>query len=602
MNLSIRFFSLLFFLLTTFVGNAQDVPDFTVQVGSFVNPKPADFEQFTSLGFVYSLQRSDSHTDVYLGGFTSDEAANKVVDKLKSQGYSNAFVSQLNTEAGISETVIQLDTKTSGDKIDWERYLKAGKTYVLLNGREIKILAGGYANIEAAKAQLPNLKTMGFEGAFVKNVNNALLHEVGEFEAGGIAKKPLIPLDFSSKEEVLAKENTKKEAPVTTYEDVSIIIPKSEEPNNESAKKAAVEEASILTAKGGETATPKKGVNSEPAFDFRAKMPEIRTKVKRNSALELQKVLKAEGAYKSSLDGYYGKGTRAGYDLALQTNHQLQKYSVLARYMSIPVAETPTGSVQNSINDLWQDPESALAVLKNSKSPIAKAYRAYFMYVTDGAGFEVNMLMNESINEAFRSDKRASLPSFDPSATYDYRDLNQLLTHLRYIHEASNDGVSAPCWLFRRHPGTALKAFGEINGINSNLNMQACGGFWEWQEVQLLHAIASDLCTSAHTSEGKIANSQSELARLYLTPKAIGWPERKALIEWNDSIWKGIDGWATRDPLLAEISTALKISYFQTQVLFEDFYMDEGFDENESKGLAIATLKVLVGDYFVRFI
>ena len=608
MNLSIRLFSLFFFLLSAFVGNAQDVPDFTVQVDSFVNPKPADFEQFSNMGFLYSIQRSDNHTDVYLGGFTSDEAANKVAEKLKTQGYTNAFVSQLNTEAGVSETVIQLDTKTSGDKIDWEKYLKAGKIYVLLNGKEIKILSGGYASVEAAKAQLPNMKSLGFEGAFVKNVNNALLHEVGEFEAGGIAKKPLIPLDFSAKEEVLTKENARKEEPVATYDEVSIIVPKTEapkkvEPKKEEANAAvAMTEAPVLTAKGGEPVAAKKTANPEPAFDFRAKMPEIRTKVKRTSALELQKVLKAEGAYKSSLDGYYGKGTREGYDLAVRTNRQLQKYNVLARYMSIPVAETPTNSVQSSINDLWQDPASALSVLEKSKSPIAKAYRAYFMYVTDGAGFEVNTLMNQAINEAFKSDKRASLPAFDPSATYDYRDLNQLLTHLRYIHEASNDGISAPCWLFRRHPGTALKAFGEMSGVKSNLNMQACGGFWEWQEVQLLHAIASDLATSGHTSEGKIANSQSELARLYLTPKAMGWPERKSLIEWNDSVWKGINGWATRDPLLAEISTALKISYFQTQVLLEDFYMDEGFDENESKGLALATLKVLVGDYFERFI
>ena len=82
----------------------------------------------------------------------------------------------------------------------------------------------------------------------------------------------------------------------------------------------------------------------------------------------------------------------------------------------------------------------------------------------------------------------------------------------------------------------------------------------------------------------------------------MGWKERKALMDWNESVWKGIDGWATRDPLLAEISTALKISYFQTQVLLEDFYMDEGFDEKDSKGLALVTLKALVAHHFDRFI
>lgn len=597
MNSSIRIFFPFFFLFTISIGHAQNVPDFTVQVGSFVNPKPVDFEQLSSMGFIFSTQRADNHTDIYLGGFTSDEAASKVVDKLKTQGYTNAFVSQLNTEAGISETVIQLDTKTSGDKINWEKYLKTGKVYVLLNGKEVKILSGGYASIDAAKAQLPAIKSMGFADAFVKNVNNALLHEVGEFEAGGQAKKPLIPLDFSEKEDVLAKENAKSDTPVTTYEDVTIIVPKTETP-----KKDATVEQPVLTAKGVEAAAPKKTTNTDPAFDFRAKMPDIRAKVKRTSALELQKVLKQEGTYKSSLDGYYGKGTSEGYDLALRTNHQLQKYTILARYMDIPAAEAPSGSLQNSINNLWQDPQAALAELKKSKAPVAKAYRAYFLFATEGHSFEVNTLMNEAIKEAGSKDARATLPTFDPYATYDYLDLNQLLTHLRFIHETTREDVNVPCWMFRRHPGTALKAFGEISGIKSSLSMQTCGGFWEWQEVQLLHTIASDLCTSGQMSESKIASSQTELAQLYLAPESMGWNERKALMDWDERTWKGIDGWATRDPLLAEISTALKISYFQTYVLLEDFYMDEGFDEKDAKGLALATLKALIGGYLERFI
>ncbi len=594
MKLSIRLFSSIFFLFIGLTAFAQDVPEFTVQVGKFINPKPADFERLAELGFVYSTKRSDNHTDVFVGGFASDEAANKVVEKLKSQGYNNAFVSKLNTEAGQSESVVQMATKTNGDRIDWENYLRAGSLSVLLNGKEVKILATGFASMEAAKARLAEIKQLGFDDSFVKNVNNALLHEITEFETGGLIKKPLIPLDFSDKEEAMAATETyAPDSAPATYGEIDLIVP----------KPAEMEEQPILTAKGGEKTVTKQVVkNEEPAFDFRAKLPEIRTKVKRTSALDLQKVLKEEGAYKSSLDGYYGKGTRNAYEFALRSNRQLQKYAILAKYTSIPVAEAPSSNLQSSINELWQDPETALNNLKKSKAAIAKAYRAYFKFVTEGAGFEVNTLMNESINEAFSRDVRASLPSFDPSSTYDYRDLGQLLTHMRYVHEASNEGVAAPCWLFRRHPGTALKAFGDINGIDSNLSMQTCGGFWEWQEVQLLHAIASDLCTSGHTSEGKIESSHSELARLYLTPKQMEWRERKALMEWNESLWTGVDAWGTRDPLLSEISTALKISYLQTQVLLEDYFMDEGFDEKDSKGLALATLKALVGHHFDRFI
>ncbi len=593
MKLLIRFFPSVLFLIIAIVGNAQEVPEYTVQVGKFINPKPADFERLSELGFVYSTKRSDNHTDIFIGGFSSDEAANKVVGKLKGQGYGNAFVAKLNTEAGRSETVVQLATKTSGDKINWDYFMQAGPLYVLLNGKGIKILAGGFADLEAAKSRLPELKAMGFGDAFVKNVNNALLHQVTEFETGGIVKKPLIPLDFTEKEDLASKPGTAKpdSAPIS-YEDVTLILPKNK----------AGDKPPVLTAKGGGAVKAKKTASKEPAFDFRARLPEIRAKVKRTSALELQRVLKAEGTYKSSLDGYYGKGTRAGYDLALRTNRQMRKYAILAKYLPVPATDVHVGTVQRNIDNLWQDPETALNALKKSKAPIAKAYRAYFLYVTEGAGFEVNTLMNEAINEAFSRDVRASLPSFDPSSTYDYRDLGQLLSHLRYVHEVSNEGIAAPCWLFRRHPSAALKAFGEIDGLDSNLSMQTCGGFWEWQEVQLLHAIASDLSTTGHTSESKITNSQSELARLYLTPKQMGWKDRKALLDWNEAVWKGFDSWATRDPFLAEITVALKISYFQAQVLLEDFYMDEGFDEKESKGLALAALKALVGHHFDRFI
>lgn len=545
------------------------------------------------MGFLYAVQRDDDHTDVFIGGYSSENEALKVVEKLKSKGYTNAFVADLNVEGGKSETVIQLATKRAGDKIDWEKYVQAGELYVLLNGKQVKLMAGGFESMGQAKAQLSKIKKLGFKDAFVKNVNNALLHKVGAFETGGVDKKPLIPLDFGEKEDVAENKKTtvKPDARPISHDAGSIIVPKSAEV-----------EIPVLTAKGGQAAKPKKVANKEPAFEFKAKLPDIRAKVKRTSAIELQKVLKAEGAYKGALDGYYGKGTRNAYELVLNNNRQLKKYSILAKYEAIPGTDAHIGSLQQSINSLWQDPQTALDQLEKSKAPIAKAYRAYFLFATDGPSFEVNTLMNEAIKEAAKSDLRATLPVFDPYATYDYRDLKQLLTHMRYIHETTNEDVNVPCWLFRRHPGTALKAFGEIDGIKSSLSMQTCGGFWEWQEVQLLHAIASDLCTANETSEGKIASSQTKLAQLYLAPQNMGWKERKALMDWNDKVWKGIDGWATRDPLLEEIATALKISYFQTQVLLEDYFMDEGYDEKNSKGLALATLKALVGHHFERFI
>lgn len=628
MKLINRLFLLAFFVFAVSVLSAQnDVPEYTVQIGNFVNPKPADFNQLRSTGFVYAKERTSNHTDVFIGGYTTDREAQKVAETLKTQGYDNAFVSKLNVEGGQSVTIIQIATVRAGDKIDWETLAQAGQLFVLINGNQIKIVAGGYPDVAAAKAQLANIQKLGYQDAFVKNVNNALLHEVREFEMGGtVSKKPLIPLDFAEKaeqqrqQELAAAEakkaeeqkaaekkaaekaaEAKKEDLPKQYDELVIIAPskQQEEPKltakgiePEVAKKAEPAPP-VATAK----ATPVKEEITAPKFT----MPEIRPDVKRTSAIELQKVLKAEGAYKGSLDGYYGKGTRASYDYALSTNRQLQKYRILARHMSTPDNSAPKGSLQDNVNNLWNNPTASVDGLEASKAPIAKAYRAYFMFVNEGPSKEVNVLMNDAIKGAFANNKAVNLPKFDYTATYAYYDLDQLLTHLRYIHEASSEKVAVPCWLFRKHSSVVMKAF-EPKGSDGTIKLQNCGGFWEWEEVQVLNAMAQDLNGQGQSSEAKFAESQSELSRLFLAPKALTADERKALEDWNAKVWIGIDAWASRDPMLSEMATALKISYYQTAVLFEDYFMDEGFDAKEAKGLGLAALKALVGANVDRFI
>ncbi|MEZ4958828.1 MAG: SPOR domain-containing protein [Saprospiraceae bacterium] len=618
-----RLFSLAFFLLTVSLLAAQnDVPQYTVQIGSFVNPKPADFNQLRSTGFVYARERTSNHTDVFIGGYTTEREAEKVADMLKTQGYDNAFVSNLNVDGGQSVTIIQIITVRAGDKIDWETLTQAGQLFVLLNGNQIKIVAGNFSDVATAKAQLPNIQKLGFKDAFVKNVNNALLHEVTDFETGGTAsKKPLIPLDFAEKaeqqkaqeiaaaaakkaEEQKAAEKKdaekpteiKKEEVPTTYEDVVVIAPSASKQEEPKLVAKGIEPVAAKKEEPAAKATTVKEETPAPKFS----MPEIRPDVKRTSALELQKVLKAEGSYKGSLDGYYGKGTRASYDYALATNRQLQKYRILARHLSTPDNNAPKGSLQDNINNLWNSPSTVIERLEASKAPLAKAYRAYFLFVNNGPSKDVNTLMNEAIKAAFANNKAVNLPKFDYTATYAYYDLDQLLTHLRYIHEASAEKVAVPCWLFRKHSTTAMKAFEPKSG-DSGITLQNCGGFWEWEEVQLLNAMAQDLNGQGQLSEAKFADSQSELSRLFLAPKALSTEERKALEDWNAKVWAGIDAWASRDPMLAELATALKISYYQTEVLFEDYFMDEGFDAKEAKGLGLAALKALVGAQVERF-
>jgi hypothetical protein len=313
----------------------------------------------------------------------------------------------------------------------------------------------------------------------------------------------------------------------------------------------------------------------------------------------LQTILKEEKYYKSSLDGFYGKGTKLAYEEIKNGNRQIQKYRILSEYMNN--ASVDNGNeLQKNINNLWANSPSAMAGLDVSDSPLAKAYQAYFLMVYEGIDQRVNNLMNGAIKKAFAGKKVTNIPRFDYKATYAYNDLDQLLLHLRYIHEVSNEEVKVPCWMFQRHPGAALRAF-DARG-DSDFLMANCGGFNEWKEIRILQAMAQDLSVRKLMSKDTLAMAQSTMSRLYLAPKSPNTFDTKALNEWNDKLWLGIEGWAIQDPMLTDIQVALKVIYYQSYVLLEDHFMNAGFPATEAKTLALEALQAVVGYHLDRFV
>ncbi len=567
------FFSLLFFV--TKPAEAQTgIPKYTVKLGSFINPSPVDFDRVRSLGFLFTQAKSSNYTDVLMGGYTSRMEAQKVAQNLQSNSFNEAFVLEMNADGGQMVAAIQLKIENAAKPIDWSNYLKLDNLYVLLNGKQVKIVAGPYKDLAEAKTQLAHIKSMGFKDAFVKNVNNVLLHKVTSFETGG-QKRPLIPLNF--------KDRKEQKGARTASENPELVSHSSNE--QPPFSKSAGETKMISTA----------------AYHFKAELPKIRSKIKRTSAYKLQEVLKNEGASQLGLDGYYGKKTSEAFTKIKSANRQLQKYKILSQFANFQAYEK-AGRLQSSIDDLWNHPAQAIRILKGFAEPLAKAYRAYFMFASGETGQEVNELMNAAVKEAFAAKKPVNLPQFDYTATYSYNDLNQLLLHLRYIYEISDEKFSVPCWLFQKHPASALHAFGHSPTSGNGFRLQDCAGFWSWEDVQILHAIAKDLDTDHKMDDQKVADSRSALTRLYLAPNPPNEKEQKVLENWNSKLWKGLDGWALRDPLLAEINTALKIAFFQTEVLFEDYFMNQGFTAKEAKGLALAALKALTGNHLNRFV
>ena len=154
--------------------------------------------------------------------------------------------------------------------------------------------------------------------------------------------------------------------------------------------------------------------------------------------------------------------------------------------------------------------------------------------------------------------------------------------------------------MFQRHPGAALRAF-DTRGGNDFL-MANCGGFNEWEEIRILQAMAQDLSVRKLMNKDTLAVAQSTMSRLYLAPKSPNSADAKALNEWNEKLWTGIEGWAIQDPMLEDIRVAMKVIYYQSYVLLEDHFMDAGFPAAEAKTLALEALQAAVGYHLDRFV
>ena len=570
--------------LATVNAIGQNKTLYTVQVGTFLDAKLIDFDAIKSFGHIYANELGGNTYSVYVGRYEKKADADKVLRQVKNKGYSNAFLQERYTADGEDVVVIQLATKAAGKAINWEEYLKAGDLYALLLGNQIKITTGIFPSIEAAKKELGAYRAK-YNGAFVKKINSAYLHRVSQFETG--VKKELIPIAFD--QPTSRKRNTqprpgeqRKEVPIS-YEESSIDydIPTSYDD---------------LTVK-----SPKSKTISRKEYAS-SSAPKIRGKVKRGSVLELQKVLKAEKTYSSSLDGYYGKGTKAAYKKAVEANREYQKYVLLAEYMDPSGSGVAADNLQRAINDLPFD-KSAQEFITRSEQAIALAYRAYLSFTNYGPSGEVNDLMNSAIRTSYSGKRLKSQPPFDYRATYAYKDLEQLILHLHYVHGAPGNKYSAPCWLFQVHPNETALAYESLATFaGSSIRLQACDEFLSWEELRVAQTIAADLNGESSPNAAALAQAASLRSKLYLAPRVLNTSEKRSVENWNRNLWSGLNSWGARDPLHQKILTAFKISFFQSQVLLEDHYMNKGFKADKAKELALATLQTLVGYHLERFI
>jgi hypothetical protein len=603
-----------FFLFTMALSGlqAQSETQYTIQAGTFIDAKPSDFDALRTIGFVYANELGDNLIEVYVGGYDDRNLAQQRLSTVQQSGYPNAFIKERGMNAGRPATIIQIATRQTNQPIEWEQLMEAGPLYGTLSNDLIKVVTGPYTNAEAAQADLNRIRQMGYSDAFVKSVNEAALITLGAYETG--VKAPLIPLEMEGR--------TTANTPPESYSQTGERTP----PSQQLPRNNTPQAYDVLTPRAPSAPTvPRAPTEPQPpasvpdipsSYDYYNGdvrpnttgdasaadiMPAIDGSVKRGSVLGLQKILKAAKAYTGSLDGYYGPGTTKGYETYVAQNRTLQQYSVLAETQPLPGKEGSSTGLQKVINNL-DDPANATALDNYRTDPLAKAYQAYQLFRNFGPGQEVNQLMNTAITGAFKGKPLAGLP-FDPSSTYAYQDIGQLILHLHYIHAAPATEEAAPCWMMYRHPSETTKAY-EIMAsmVGDELNLQGCGQFESWSEVRLLVTIAADLNGEASFDQKRLSQAATERSRLYMAPKPLNTQEKTAVEKWDKNLMSGISGWAARDPMHERLAESFKAMYLQTQVRLEDYFMDKGYDRKEATALALATLHTLVAYHMERFV
>ncbi|MEM6964792.1 MAG: SPOR domain-containing protein [Bacteroidota bacterium] len=558
---------------------------YTIHLGAFDKAELTDFDDIRFLGYIYAYPLRDDLKQIFMGGYGSKSAARKILDKIKSSGYPDAYIMRKAYDEGEAVIAVQLTTERVGSELDYGKYLQAGHIYVAQMNAEIQVFGGQFSNTSTAQRRANQLRRIGFVDAEVVEINMVQLIEVTDFETGGAAANDVVVRVDTPK-----GKSEEEEALPDSYD----VLFKKSTLQAKGATKTKIPD-DVPTSYGDEAGAR---IEIPVKKETKVELPNIRVRVKRTSALELQKVLKAEGTYKNSLDGYYGIGTEKGYADIKKKNQQVRKYLMLSKMMGDDELDS-SNRLQKIINNILDNPSDANELLQAERSPLAKVYRAYILLQARGENDAVNRLMNEAIQETFRGKKLKNTPPFDYTSKYAYADLTQLLKHANYIHAATDD-AEVPCWIFSQHSEEAAKAFATGNG---STRMASCGGdFMSWEETKLLKTIAADLDPNFGKDQKQQAKYAMRRNLLFNMPKKMTASEAKEVMAWHSSLWSAMQSWANSDPIHDQRVTALKVAYFQSQVRLEDYFMNKGFTYKESKPLAMYVLQTIVGTHFVKYL
>lgn len=318
----------------------------------------------------------------------------------------------------------------------------------------------------------------------------------------------------------------------------------------------------------------------------------------RSSVVQMQQFLSKQGVFKEKSDGIIGKNTLAAIENYKTNNERYVSYSLLAEKIAIPAPELY--SLQYYINLIPTLPFDAEAALQQFKHPLAKVYRAY-MYLNGDIQIpnyqqEVNNLMNEACTQVFKHYKLPTRSDF--TMAYSYNTIEQLLRHLREVHEAVIEEPQVPCWLFQRHTDIMVEAFAPYwnNDRDAYSISSDCGSFFAFPEMKILMSISSDFSDNPDKSFKEIEHDK--LNTLYAIPTTFKIENSSNLETWYKEFLDNLKALENGNALQKKTSNTLQFAFHEALISLEDFFLKKGFVAKNARSLSLQTLQLVIMPYF----
>lgn len=194
---------------------------YAIQLGASAQPNLAKYKSLKRYGHLYTVDANNGMQRIMLGKFTSRTKADKALKSVKAKGFKDAFVSG-GKVSGSKVYTVQYASYLSTDKINWNKLQEVGMAQIDAADGKIKVLSGTFSEKSTADEHARGLRGMGYKDAFVRQVNEGTLLNVGlNYSSGEVVTSTSVS---TGSDESTLMENLPIYSKLSTYERENIVL------------------------------------------------------------------------------------------------------------------------------------------------------------------------------------------------------------------------------------------------------------------------------------------------------------------------------------------------------------------------------------------